>query len=297
MISLDGLVMLAGNVPKDLGSLNYPVLASPKLDGIRCTIRNGVALSRNLIPLPNKQVQLFGDSDFNGFDGELIVGDPCTHGVYNRTQSIVMSENGTSPDLQFYVFDDTNNGDKIFLDRLTRLQTRISKCRNLIQFVEHQWCHNPNELKDLDDYYVSEGYEGTMIRDPAGPYKHGRSTTKQGWLLKLKRFEYGEAKIVGFRELTHNDNQERKGGAANRRSTKKENMIGRKVLGSFIVRDLKTALTFSVGTGFSASDRSLFWKRSSTLVGTILRYKYVPYGVKTLPRNPVFAGFRSKIDL
>jgi len=37
--------------------LQFPVLASTKLDGIRCCITNGIAVSRTLKPIPNKHIQ------------------------------------------------------------------------------------------------------------------------------------------------------------------------------------------------------------------------------------------------
>ena len=66
--------MLAGKAPDDLRNLTYPVLASPKLDGIRCIIRGGMATARSLKVIPNTwaREQLRGIPD--GIDGELIGG-------------------------------------------------------------------------------------------------------------------------------------------------------------------------------------------------------------------------------
>ena len=48
--------------------------ASPKLDGIRCMIQDGIALSRSLKPIRNEHVQyILGREIFNGLDGELII--------------------------------------------------------------------------------------------------------------------------------------------------------------------------------------------------------------------------------
>lgn len=296
--------MLAGQAPADLSTLNYPVLVSTKLDGIRCIIDQGRACSRNLIDLPNRYVQeLFGDSRFDGLDGELILGDPREPGAYNRTQSLVMSDEAPIPNpksypLVFHVFDDVSLSPFTpFFQRYASLSKRITKSSKIIKIVPH--CHAISQaaLELIDEFNVGDGYEGTMIRDPDGPYKYGRSTTKQGWLLKLKRVEHGEAEILGLTELMHNDNDERTGGLAQRRSSKKAGKLGMNVLGSMQVRDLKTKIEFSVGTGFSADERAKLWQIRALLIGEIIRYKHIPYGVKTKPRNPVFDGFRSKIDL
>ena len=42
--------------PADFGILRFPMFASFKLDGIRATIHNGVAMSRSMKPLPNLSV-------------------------------------------------------------------------------------------------------------------------------------------------------------------------------------------------------------------------------------------------
>ena len=87
----------------DISKLRYPYLASPKLDGIRCLIHNGTAVSRNLKPIRNKYIA----SCLKGLpplDGELIVGDPTAPDCFNRTSSGVMSADG-EPDFKYYVFD------------------------------------------------------------------------------------------------------------------------------------------------------------------------------------------------
>ena len=49
--------MLLPRETPDLDKLQYPIIASAKLDGIRCLIKDGVALSRTLKPIPNKSIQ------------------------------------------------------------------------------------------------------------------------------------------------------------------------------------------------------------------------------------------------
>ena len=87
---------------KEKGTLE----ASPKLDGIRCMIQNGMALSRSLKPIRNKYVQsLLGHKRFNGLDGELIIGEPTDKDVYRNTTSGIMKEEG-EPNFTFWIFDD-----------------------------------------------------------------------------------------------------------------------------------------------------------------------------------------------
>jgi DNA ligase-1 len=62
-----------------------------------------------------------------------------------------------------------------------------------------------------------------------------------------------------------------------------------------VVRDLKTKVTFEIGSGFSAADRIRLWKDKP--IGRIVKYKSQPVGVKDKPRFPVFLGFRDEKDL
>ena len=94
--------MLGTNAPKDLSTLHYPMYLSPKLDGVRAIVKNGVVYSRSGKPIPNKNVQrMYGH--YHGYDGELIYGSPTDANVYNKTVSAVMTEDG--PQVDFYAFD------------------------------------------------------------------------------------------------------------------------------------------------------------------------------------------------
>ena len=93
---------------KDTTKIRYPVLVSPKLDGIRCLMlydHDNVTrpFSRKLLPIPNKYINrcLAG---LPAFDGELIVGEPTGSDCINRASSGVMSVEGT-PDFTYHVFD------------------------------------------------------------------------------------------------------------------------------------------------------------------------------------------------
>jgi DNA ligase-1 len=268
-------------------------MVSPKLDGIRAIVKDGMVMSRTLKPIPNKHVQkLF--SHLEGLDGELIVGDVINTGVFCKTSSGVMSIEG-EPDVKFYVFDDYRYPDLPFINRFDIVSKRISKTKDVI-LVAHLICKNEQELRDLEAKWVKTGFEGMMIRDPNGPYKYGRSTNKEGWLLKLKRFEDSEAIVIDVKPMLSNENPievDQLGHA--KRSHKKAGMIVRELLGSLVVKDLTTGVEFEIGSGFSEDQRKELWR--SPPYGLAIKYKYQPAGVKDKPRFPVFIGIRNEIDL
>ena len=291
--------------PTEGTTFNFPMLVSPKLDGVRCLIIDGVAMSRSLKPIPNKHVQkLFGRQDLSGLDGELIVGPPTAKDVYTKTTSGVMSIEG-EPDVKFYIFDDFAAKDKVkenlfgltsgFEHRLLSAIRRITLEDNCKE-VKHYKANNEADIVYYENYFLKMGYEGMMLRLPTGPYKFGRSTAKEAWLLKLKRFTDSEAEIIGMTELMTNTNEAVRNELGHlERSSKKAGKRGKGVLGSLIVRDVKSKVEFEIGTGFTAAQRAGIWKLNP--IGTLVKYKSQPVGVKDKPRFPVFLGFRNTIDL
>src|SRR5690606_22412947 len=61
-------------VEASIEDIRFPVLASPKLDGIRATMVDGKALTRSLKPIPNHHVRMWLEANCpNGWDGELML--------------------------------------------------------------------------------------------------------------------------------------------------------------------------------------------------------------------------------
>lgn len=283
-------------------NITYPVLVSPKLDGIRCLIVDGKVVSRSLKPIPNEHVQrLYGHEIYNGLDGELIVGDATAKNAFNSTTSGIMSKDG-NPDITFFVFDDFSNPTLPFKERFVNAIERITKddgkYHQYFAPVGHAIIEDFEKLDESENNVLRMGYEGLMIRDPMGEYKFGRSTLKQGWLLKLKRFEDSEAQIIGYQQLMHNTNEAKKNELGyQERSSKKEGKEPKPMIGAIKVKDLKTGVEFDIGTGFDRKQRRKLWRGREYLFGKIVKYKYQPTGVKEKPRFPVFLGFRSKDDM
>jgi len=287
--------LLAGKV--DLKTLEFPVIISPKLDGIRVLIRNGSAVTRKLKHIPNHHINsALSFDNFEGLDGEVIVGRPHGDSVFSRTSSGVMSHEGT-PAFKFWVFDEFSYPKLPFYVRYERLQLRRKSWPSWVKKLSHHEIKDRNHLKQMHEFYVSQGYEGTIIRSPQGVYKFGRSTTKEGILLKMVDYETDEATIVDFKELQHNGNPaERDALGHTKRSTAKAGKSGRGVLGAFVVESEKYRDRFDVGTGFTDDARRRHWHNRKSLRGKIIRFKHKPFGQVDCPRHPVFQGFRNAID-
>jgi DNA ligase-1 len=143
-----------------------------------------------------------------------------------------------------------------------------------------------------------------MLRTPNSPYKQGRSTLKEGWLLKVKRFKDSEAEIIGFEEQMENTNEKTKDELGHsKRSSHKAGMVGKGTLGKFLVREIGSTpwfgREFAIGTGEGLTNelRQEIWDNRDKHLGKILTYKYQVHGIKELPRLPISKGFRDERDM
>jgi DNA ligase-1 len=293
--------MLASDA--DLTKLKFPLIASPKLDGIRALVHNKNVLTRTLKLVPNKFVQhTLADPLLQGFDGELIVGAPWAKDVYRNTVSGVMGHDG-EPRFSYFVFDVHHRPDMSYTQRRTELELRVKRLplslRMHIVLHTQSVVGGMEQLLQYEQFVLDQGYEGLILRDPNSLYKYGRSTAKEGILLKLKRFTDSEAEIIGFEEQMHNGNAaETNELGRTKRSTAKAGLSGKNTLGALIVRDLKTGIEFNIGTGFDDAVKQYIWdNRANGMKGQIVKYKYFAIGVKDAPRHPVFLGFRDRRDM
>ena len=275
-------------------NLRYPVLVSPKLDGIRCLMHEGKAVSRNLKPIRNDYVQQMLAGLPNGLDGELIVGSPTEGHVLNRTQSGVMSGDG-QPDFKYHLFDNYNMKQG-FEYRLTSLEDMR---HDYIELVPHYVVNTVEGLLKFEQAFLSDGYEGLMVRKIDGAYKHGRSTSNEGLLFKFKRFRDGEAAVFGLRQGITNTNEATTDiMGRTKRSAHQDGKVNALRGGTILGVDLETGqpLEFSPGR-MTMQDRAYYWLNPEQLIDRIIKYKTFDYGTLNVPRFSTFQAFRDAADM
>ena len=298
----------------NMDKLQFPCFASPKLDGIRCTIRNFQPISRSGKLLPNLHLQSFTRwmaEEGEGLDGELIIGPDFGQGVYKRSHSGIMTQGG-KPDFKFFVFDDVT-ADGGFDDRNCASLARLiggalgPKVIHLGQML----ITNSEELWAYEEKCVTKGYEGIILRHPDMPYKNGRSTINQFGMVKVKRFDDSEAVVVGFEELMHNANPHEVSELGYTvHSSHKANQIPMNKLGALICKTLEDLevgtpgnshiipvdTEFKIGTGFTDNDRICIWADKDRHIHRTAKFKFLPIGSDEKPRHPVMLGWRHPHD-
>lgn len=286
------------NYFKDLES-RYPLIGSPKIDGIRNTVKKA-CLSRTGKLLPSIQVQN-EFSSFEHFDGELIEGCVTDFDVYNRTQSFVMSENKIG-DMHYYVFDYTHPDwlKRPFYERIEKLfliHESLPDKKN-VHLVWHENIDNYEELLIFEERCLKMGYEGIMLNNPLAHYKSGpRCTWLQAIIWKLKRFEDGEGIILDIEEGQDNLNEKETDelGYA-KRSTHKANCVASGMVGRFKVLFEGQVIDVAPGS-FTHDERILILGAKDFYFSKILKFRFFRHGVKDKPRFSRALGFRSTIDM
>ena len=285
-------------------NINFPIYVSTKLDGVRALVIDGIVYSRSLKPIRNEHVQkLFGKPEYNGFDGELVVGDIYAKDVFQKTTSGVMSNDG-EPDVTFHVFDLWNTPELVYEERLRNLYDYLLDYETVcdinnfkgVSAVMNNKCYNQEDLLFYLGREEKVGGEGLIGRNPNGRYKYGRSTPKEQFSMKFKFFQQEDFEVVGFTERMHNSNEQKRDelGYAER-SSAKDGMIPMNTLGSLVLKYGDT--TFNVGTGFSDALRDEIWFNQEKYLGKLASIRYMSVGMDKLPRVPSFQGFRDEDDM
>lgn len=192
----------------DPKKVSFPVVAQPKLDGIRCVAKVDGLWSRQgkrIISAPHIEELLKPVFDANPdlvFDGELYNHD-LKHD-FNTIISLARKSKPTEEDLvesakhiQYHIYDSIGPG--TFEDRTHKAFVQFNSHQtdiNTIKFVETVICLNQQMLDNKYGMWIEDGYEGQMLRIPGSLYEHKRSKS----LVKRKEFIDEEFEIVELEE-------------------------------------------------------------------------------------------------
>lgn len=246
--------------------------------------------------IPNRHLQALGAALAipDGLDGELIYGSPNDPKVFNKTTRFVMTADARIIEpIYFFVFDS--------VDAPGGFAERLETIKGINPFViklEQVLITSLEELIAFNQKSLLLGYEGIVTRAPDGPYKFGRSTLREQYLLKVKPFRDTEAICCGFEELESNQNEaflDERG--FTKRTTHQSGKVKMGVLGALLGE--VNGVTLRVGTGFTAGDREVIWREQWKYFSRSFTFKYLDYGAKSVEsggtgfRPPyVFKGWR-----
>lgn len=288
--------MLAPNEAVDLTTLEYPLIASYKLDGIRGLFIGGNMLSRSLKFIQNKQLRdkfspIARYADKHGLipDGEIysneltfqeIVRYVMTHDFSDERSIKKHGKVLEIPEhLKFHLFDCVNpdNLDEKFVDRLSRASSICDEFAGITSMSSCKYVESPEDVEIYFKSAIDSGYEGLILRSFDSRYKCGRATIKEGLIYKVKPFITFDSVIEDVVQGTADD--------------KDGGRVLVDMVGGFVVKYGNNELTVSVSS-VNHSDRKTYWAERDRLVGTTIEYKGMLVGSKDVPRHPVFVRFR-----
>ena len=179
----------------------------PKLDGVRCLFTANGAYSRNNKKFMTlKHIEMALKPFFEQQPNVVLDGELYNHKLKNDFEkiiSLVRKQKPTEEDkrnaqhlIQFHVYD------YYFMDSQSEnYKTRMNNlvCSDIyntsIRYVPAYKVRNHDDaLYYHANEFLSNGYEGSILRDGSALYKHGRSYG----LMKFKDFSDAEATIVGY---------------------------------------------------------------------------------------------------
>lgn len=173
----------------------------PKLDGIRCYMDDRKLMTRTGKPIVSCEHLIF---NYFGLDGELYNHDLKQD--FNKIISLVRQTKPTDKDLeesekliQYWIYDYPYWKDKVFSERYRMLKSDFKEMylyNKYLKLVPTYEIKSMEELQKYHEQFISEGYEGSIIRMDLGGYENKRS--KQ--LLKYKDWQDAEFKIIDVLE-------------------------------------------------------------------------------------------------
>lgn len=183
--------MLAHKFSDHKGKMEFPVFVQPKLNGMRMLFDGMEGWSRGnkqVIPEVIKHLNF----DTSGFilDGELML--PGNLLLQESMKAIKKYRPELSSQLVYHVYDIVDT-DLPYIKRYQLIQDICHNAPENIKIVNTVRADDETQVMHLHNLFVKDGFEGTMVRDPASFYEVGKRSYS---LLKLKDFIDAEYRIV-----------------------------------------------------------------------------------------------------
>jgi DNA ligase-1 len=185
--------MLAHKFTDHKGKVEFPVYVQPKLNGMRMLFDGTTGWSRgNKEVIPEVIQHLHFDTGGFILDGELMLPDNVL--LQESMKAIKKYRPELSPTLLYHVYDVVDTD----LPYAKRQQLIVDICQNApknVVMVKTVQASDDTQVFHLHNLFVSDGFEGTMVRAMDMQYETGKRSYS---LLKLKDFVDAEYIIVGI---------------------------------------------------------------------------------------------------
>jgi DNA ligase-1 len=305
-----------------LEKVRFPVIVQPKIDGVRAPHITGQLTGRSLEPFEGFGVsEMFSNPVFRGLDGEMTLGsNPTGDRLCSLTTGAMGRFKGVTeaPDLHWWVFDlVTPVTVKLpYRERLQHLTDDVVTLGLLgfdrVHLIPSRWAHDAEELQEIIAEFFAAGYEGAILRNPDAPYKEGRATQAGQEIWRVKPWADAEIRVTGVTEGAVNTNAAKKNALGHtERSSAKEGLVPNGQVGSIqgrLLADFHCPFTkrvlftkdqeITVGSGkLTVKEATHYFQNQDEILGHIVKFKHMPFGIKDQPRFPTYLSHRLPQDL
>ncbi len=254
------LPMLAKDYKKEFKKVTYPCYVQPKLDGMRslATEEDGF-MSRT-----GKAIDTINHIVLNDLENSVLDGELYAHGISFQENMKLLKKyrKEETEQVKYHVYDVVM--DAPFSERHNYLFSLAIENQN-IKLVPTYLVNNEEEMKEYHAQFVSQGYEGTMIRHSDEGYSVNKRSSQ---LLKYKDFI---DEVYTVNEIWPSEARPDQG----------------------IVECVTSeGITFTCGMKFSHADREEILINKENYIGKMAEIRFFEYTDGGLPRFPVCVGFR-----
>lgn len=270
------LPMLAESYEKKKDKITFPCFAQPKLDGMRALGKSHTPMisrkGKEIDTMGHIQAELDLVQEGLSLDGELYA-----HGIsFQENMKLIKKDRGdATKTVKYHVYDLVlpliafRERYKILADLVKNLTVERG-CTN-IELVPTYTINNEEDLKKLHGQFISQGYEGTIVRHSDSGYRINKRDVQ---LLKYKDFHDLACEVV---DVVPSDKNPEQG------------VVHCKMSDDYV---LNPGGTFGCGMKFSHVEREEILENKENYIGKTAELRFFEYTDDGLPRFPVCVGFR-----
>lgn len=252
------LPMLAKDFNKESHKVDWTTAyVQPKLDGMRCL------KEKQMISRKGKEITTLPHILELDTDGLILDGELYAHGLsFQENMELVKKNRPESINVKYHIYDVVS--ELPFWERFQQLEKYIGIEYPHVEIVPTYKVDNVEDVQKYHAQFLSEGYEGTMIRWGNESYKiNGRSSN----LLKYKDFQDIACKVVDVVPSERNPEQG-------------------------VIQCELNGKIFGCGMKFSHAERKEILNNKSDYIGQIAEVRFFEYSTEGIPRFPVCVGIR-----
>lgn len=259
--------MLAQDYNKHFKKVEFPCFIQPKLDGYRMIYNpaNKKMYSRN-----GKEYSILENTNLHQelrrinviLDGELYVHNKLSFEDYGvlRKKKLNEDDKKVLENIEYHVYDVIIDDD--YHNRY-KILSMIAEYTKLIKLVPTFLCNNKEDVESYHSQFISEGYEGSMIRNCNGMYLQKYRSYN---LLKYKNFDDDEFEIVDY--------------------TCEKDVLGKNDNVIVWICKTKDNKIFNVASKGTREERNELYNKGEEYIGKMLSVQYFGLTGDGIPRFP-----------